>query len=83
MTVLYTTVEVTLFYSWGGGDGSTYTFGSLDGAKKYVLEKRERDDVNAYSIEVVDHIPCDENNPGGQLYGGMGYFEYREKGKDY
>lgn len=56
------------------GNCSTYSFGSISGAKAWVEEKRA--DIDWYAIEQVQYIPCDESNPGGQLYQGMLYHEF-------
>lgn len=75
---LYTETKVTIFFNGDDGEGSTWHCGSLEGAKRFVEQKVAKGNVYAYSIEVIDWIPIDENDQDGQLYGGMRYMDYQE-----
>ena len=89
MTVLFETWTVTIAHEWHKKfkeehEGSTYTFASLKGCKDYVAANIEagksnpEDKVLWYSIQGLQHIPCDESKPWGQTYQGMIYHEYEE-----
>lgn len=71
--------KVTCHFDWQReNEVSTWHCGSLRGAKEFIAKQRE---LNWYSIEGEDFIPCDENDPGGQLYIGCTHFEFHEKGE--
>lgn len=76
-------VKVSIFYTWNHGDASTWHCGTLEGAQRFVAKKIEDPEVYAYSIEVTEWLPCDENDPDGQLYGGMLYMTFKERGRDF
>ena len=68
--------KVTCGFAWQDeNESSTWHCASLDGAKRFIARQK---DLTWYSIEGEDFIPCDENDPGGQLYIGMTYFEFHE-----
>lgn len=76
--VLATLYHVDCHYSYMKEDDvAPYTFGSLEGAKQFVEEQKSKD-LTWYSIKGLEYRPCDDNNPGGQLYMGMIYFDYQE-----
>ena len=70
-------IKVTLYYN-DDMNGNTWHFGSLDGAKRFVESKVAKGDIYAYSIEAIEWLPIDANDPDGQLYGGMMYYDYKE-----
>lgn len=87
MTVLFETWTVTIAYEWEKkfneqGNGSRYTFASFKGCEEWVKEQIARGESNPenkvlwYSIEGLQHIPCDENKPWGQTYQGMKYHNF-------
>lgn len=87
MTILAETWKVTIAYEYDkkyGEDrnGSSYTFASLRGCEEWVNEQiaignSEPDrKVLWYSIEGLQHIPCDESKPWGQTYQGMIYHKF-------
>lgn len=77
MTTIATLYKITLGY--GPDDTAHYTCGSYKGAVEF-MEKRLASDnkLEWYSIEGISWHPCDESNPGGQLYGGGICFEYHD-----
>lgn len=77
-TVVATLYKVECNFKWDEDvdSSSSWTFGSLNGARKFV-EKR-KDTLRWYAISGYDYIPCDENEPDGQLYLGMIYHEFEE-----
>lgn len=57
---------------------SVWHCGSLEGARRFI-EKQKSKGLLWYSIQGQDYIPCDENDPYGQLYIGLTHFEFKEK----
>lgn len=84
MMVVARLYKVTCQFSWqkDNDDVSTWHCASLEGAKRFVKEKMDKGDLLWYSIEGQDFIPCDENDPNGQLYIGMTHFEFNEIKED-
>lgn len=75
--ILATLYKVECNFTWEDkNSSSTWSFGSLEGAKKFVEKKK--DELRWYSIEGLDYMPCDDDDPYGQLYQGMIYFEFNE-----
>ena len=72
--------KVTLQWDWQKEDDETSTWhcGSLEGARKFCQKMIDKGGVLWFSIEGEDFIPCDENDPDGQLYIGMTHFEFHE-----
>ena len=53
--------------------------------KKEQIKKGEENPKNKvlwYSIEGLDHIPCDKDKPYGQTYQGLVFHSYVEPGKE-
>lgn len=62
-------------FSWDREDNcSTYSFGSVEGAREWIKSHKEQ--IDWYAIEQVQYLPCDADNPKGQLYQGMLYHTY-------
>lgn len=87
MKSLYTTWTVTIAWEWqkkfnDEREGSKYTFGSLKGCNDWVSSQILRGEENPenkvlwYAIEGLNHYPCSEKEPEGQLYAGMIHHEY-------
>lgn len=78
MEALFTYCKVTCAFDWQKeNDYSTYTFGSVAGAQKWVDNNINK--LVWYSIEELEVRPCNENDPGGHLHYGIGYFEFKDK----
>lgn len=79
MNPIATLFEVKIQYDWQKeyDDVSIYTAGSLEGARQIVEEEGNRKDNNIlwYSIYEHKYYPCDDSNPMGRLYIGIGYHE--------
>lgn len=77
MTIVATLYKVTCSFTWqeDENDTSTWHCASLDGAKRFIERQK---DLRWYSIEGQEFIPCDEDDPYGQLYIGMTYFEFND-----
>lgn len=72
--------EVTCQFSWQkeSDASSVWHCASLEGARRFVKEKMGKGDLLWYAIEGQDYIPCDENDPTGQLYIGVNHFEFND-----
>lgn len=70
--------KVTIFKDLGADVYDEWYFGSLNGAKEFVAEQVAKGGVKAYSISVIDWMPCDPADPDGKLYGGMIYHDYQK-----
>jgi hypothetical protein len=69
--------KLTVGFKWDKkGEGADYTFASIIGAREWI--DNNRDQINWYAIIEVEYIPCNENNPMGQLYQGVLYHEFTE-----
>lgn len=79
-----TMYKVTVHYDWQdeADDGGIWHCGSWEGAQAFVEEQKQKG-ADWYSIEEHTFIPCDEDDPAGQLYIGMGLFTFKVKGEDY
>lgn len=76
---LYTRVRVIKSYVWDNDEnGSEFTFGSVRAALENCRAEMDAGKIRWYSIEELFAFPCNENDPGGQLYYGMGFFTFRE-----
>lgn len=84
MTVVASLYEVTCQFSWQKDDDdvSKWYCASLEGARRFVSEEMEKGDLLWYSIEGHDFIPCNENDPDGQLYRGITHFEFNDLTKE-
>lgn len=77
-TIIARLYKVTCQFDWQKGDEtSTWHCGTLKGARRFVESQKDRG-LLWYSIEGQDFIPCDENEPGGQLYIAMIHHEFKE-----
>ena len=56
---------------------SSYSFGSYDGALMWVIN--HADELDWVSIADNNYMPCDEDNPEGQLYIGCDVSQYYER----
>ena len=75
-TVVARLYEVRCHFTWQDeNDVGVWHCATLDGAKRFIAKQK---DVDWYAIEGQDFIPCNENDPGGQLYIGMIYHEFKE-----
>jgi hypothetical protein len=74
--------KLTVGFTWAKDDRDVahYSFGSVHGAKKWVQKNKEQ--INWYAIEEVEYIPCDKDDPMGQLYLGMLYHEFKDFRED-
>lgn len=76
MTVVARLFKVTCHFAWQDkNETSTWHCASLDGAKRFIKRQKE---LEWYSIEGQNFIPCDEDDPTGQLYIGCTYHEFVE-----
>lgn len=78
--VVATLFKVTLQMDWQKEDDETSIWhcGSLDGARRFCQKMIDKGGVLWFSIEGQDFIPCDENDPDGQLYIRTTHFEFYE-----
>lgn len=78
MTIVATLYEVHCHFEWEeDSEVSTWHCATLDGAHRFI-EKQKTKGLMWYSIEGQDFIPCNEDDPDGQLYIGMKHFEFKE-----
>ena len=78
MTIWKVTCEFTTSISVNGKtEESVYSFGSYDGALMWVVNNA--DVLRWASIEENNYIPCNKDNPDGQLYIGCDVFQYFER----
>lgn len=76
MTIVAKLYKVTCNFGWQTEDEtSTWHCATLDGAYRFIEKQKE---LRWYSIEENTFIPCDENDPDGQLYIGCNHFEFHE-----
>lgn len=76
---LFSLTTLTIFYDWANDEGSSHSFGNVEGARRWINEQLEHDknnNINSYSIEENAYIPCDANDPNGKLYLGVRHFEF-------
>ena len=80
MMVVARLYAVKCQFSWQKEDDdvSIWHCASLDGARRFIKEKMDKGDLLWYSIEGQDYIPCDEDDPNGQLYIGITHFEFHD-----
>ena len=65
-TALFTYYEVSCKFDWHKeNDSSTFTFGSLEGANKWIENNKEH--IDWVTIMGQEVFPCKENDIGGQL----------------
>lgn len=83
-TVVARLFEVTCQFDWQVRDDDTSVWhcATLSGAHDFIENQREISKLIWYSIEGQEYIPCDENNPDGQLYIGVTHFEYHDLRKE-
>lgn len=72
--------KITCQFTWqkGSDDVSVWHCASLEGARRFIKEKVIKGDLLWYSIEGQDYMPCDEDDPNGQLYIGITHFEFND-----
>lgn len=76
--VIATLYEVHCGFDWmNDGDGDKWTCATLDGARRFV-EKQKEKGLTWYAIEGRQYLPCNDEDPDGQLYIGIIYHEFRE-----
>ena len=73
-----TIVECIIGYKQNEGHGSSWHFGSYEGALKYCKEEAAKGTVAWYSIEELFLAPCKEDDPGGKLYKTLGRNIYED-----
>ena len=79
MTVIARLFKVTLQWDWQKEDEtSTWHCATLEGARRFCQKMIDKGRVLWFSIEGQNFIPCDEDDPDGQLYIGMTHFEFHE-----
>ena len=77
MSAYFTFYRVNCKFNWAiDDDYDTYSFGSLEGAKAWIESKKA--ELMWCSIEGLEARPCNEGNPGGQLFYGMIYHDFIE-----
>lgn len=78
-TIIATLYKLKCQFDWQvkNDDTCTWTFGSLEGVHNFIEEQKKKG-LLWYSIEGQEYIPCDENDPKGQLYIGLFYMEFKE-----
>lgn len=77
-TTLFTYYKVECKFDWENENSfNTYSFGSLEGANKWIEENKEH--LDWVSVEGLTAHPCNEDDIDGQLYYGMIYCEFYEK----
>jgi hypothetical protein len=70
--------KVDCGHVWDNEDScSTYSFGSYDGALMWIL--KNADELKWAAIEENHYLPCDRENPGGQLYIGCDTHQFFDK----
>ena len=78
MTIVAELFKVTCGFEWQEeNETSTWHCATLEGAHRFV-EKMKAQGLTWYSIEQETFIPCDEDDPDGQLYLGCDHFEFHE-----
>ena len=65
-------------YQKEDNDVSIWHCASLKGARRFVEKQKALGGLLWYSIEGQEFIPCDENDPDGQLYIGMIHHEFHK-----
>lgn len=77
MTTLFKFYKVECNHVWDDEDAvETHTFGSEIGARRWA--EANKAELRWYSIEGLSAHPCNEDDPGGKLFYGMLYHEFRE-----
>ena len=80
MTVIASLYKVECNFTWQDeNEVSTWHCATLEGAHRFIEVKN---DLRWYSIEGQDFIPCNEEDPGGQLYIGVTHFEFIDLEKE-
>lgn len=75
--------EVTCKFNYHGeNEVANWHCGSLDGAYRFIEKLKSQGGLLWYSIEGQEFLPCDEDDPDGQLYIGVIHHEFKDLRKE-